>query len=43
LASRLIEALPFDENAGLHVFNVTANGKKKAIVPILLRKEEKYF
>ena len=43
MASRLIEALPFDENAGLHVFNKTANGKKKAIVPILSRKEEKYF
>ena len=43
LASRLIETLSLVENAGLYVFDVTANGKNKAVVPILLRKEEKYF
>ena len=43
MASRLIETLSLDENAGLYVFDVTANGKNKAVVPILLRKEDKHF
>ena len=43
LASRLIETLIFDEKAGLYVFDVTANGTNKAVVPILLRKEDKHF
>jgi hypothetical protein len=43
LASRLIETLSLDEKAGLYVFDVTANGTNKAVVPILLRKEEEHF
>ncbi len=43
LASRLIETLSLDKNAGLYVFDVTANGKNKAVLHILLRKGEKHF
>ena len=43
LASRLIETLIFDKKAGLYVFDVTANGTNKGVVPILLRKEYKHF
>ena len=43
LASRLIETLSLDEIAGLYVFDVTANEKNKAGVPILLHKEETIF
>jgi hypothetical protein len=43
LANRLIETLSLDKKAGLFVFDVTANGKNQAVVPILLRKEEKLF
>jgi hypothetical protein len=37
-----METLSFDENAGLYVFDVTANGKNNAVVPILLRKEKPF-
>jgi hypothetical protein len=45
LASRIIETLlsSVDKNAGLYVFDLTANGKNKAILPILLRNREKHF
>ena len=43
LANKLIETLSLDAKAGLYVFDVTANGTNKAVVPILLRKEEKRF
>ena len=43
LASRLIETLSYDGKAGLYVFDVTTNGKNKAVVPILLHKEGKHF
>ena len=44
MASRLIETLlSVDKNAGLYVFDVTANGKNKAILPILLRNRENHF
>jgi hypothetical protein len=43
LASRLIETLSYNGKAGLYVFDVTTNGKNKAVVPILLHKEGKHF
>ena len=43
LASRLIETFSYDGKAGLYVFDVTTNGKNKAVVPILLHKEGKHF
>jgi hypothetical protein len=43
LGSRLIETLSFNEKAGLYVFDVTTNGKNKAVFPILLHKERNIF